>query len=163
MLRATFLIFGKFAQVFPPWFRQRKNERKACKKGKNPKNRVFYQRYYCFPTFFCCKIKKRILLQRVSKKTYPEIFCTVFDTLIWIFARKSCIIIIPTPEYMNKTYLSIFQVLSNLIVTLQKTHIHTTLYSHNIIIISDDLVIKYFPLAIVKQKTYQNKKTNDRQ
>ena len=146
VLRATFLIFGKFAQVFPPWFRQRKNERKACKKGKNPKNtEYFIKDIIASPPFSAAKSKKEFSCKGFQKKLTPTFF--VLFLIRWSeFSReKSCIIIIPTPEYMNKTYLSIFQVLSNLIVTLQKTHIHTTLYSHNIIIISDDLVIKYFP------------------
>ena len=140
-----------------------KTNEKHAKKVKIQKTEYFIKDIIASPPFSAAKSKKEFSCKGFQKKLTPKFF--VLFLIRWSeFSReKSCIIIIPTPEYMNKTYLSIFQVLSNLIVTLQKTHIHTTLYSHNIIIISDDLVIKYFPLAIVKQKTYQNKKTNDRQ
>lgn len=109
-------------------------------------------------------LKIQFLLQRAKN----QIFCTVFDTHL-IKAKKRFLKRFKAFKHYYssnrsqplsviwlttaKTYLSNFKFL---VISLSHCKKNTTLYSHNII--SDDLVIKYFPPRHCEQKTYQNKR-----
>jgi len=98
--------------------------------------------------FSALKNQIQFLLQRAKNQFFVLFLIRIIKARKNAKAFKALLFIksIPTPECHLiddcKNVLIQFQVLSNLIVTYCKKK-NTTLYSHNII--SDDLVIKYFP------------------
>ena len=122
-----------------------KNERKACKKGKNPKStEYFIKDIIASPPFSAAKSKKEFSCKGFQKNLpWNFLYCFWYADLNFRAKKAALSSSQPLSTWTKHTY-PYFKFLVISLSHCKKTHIHTTLYSHNIII-SDDLVIKYFP------------------